>query len=269
MRITRRLIISSVLANCCLFGQSAAADQEWAAFLNWTRALPPGSIPNSRDEPFATYLKKLTRDGMPTQDAEALVARLRQRSEYNPEWMAVNLNRVYSQEGFHRDKPNTFLAEVVGQLRPGKALDLGMGEGRNTIFLAQQGWDATGLDVSDVAVAHANEKAGSLGVRIDARVQDAYAFDYGTNRWDLICLLYFYVPESQSILYQRIFEGLKPGGRVIVEDLGQPAMEKLMQARTKWEAAKLHLLRLEYLEGLNEWTNRPGTLGRLLLQKPS
>ena len=45
-------------------------------------------------------------------------------------------------------------------------------------------------------------------------------------------------------------------------------MEKLMQARTKWEAAKLHLLRLEYLEGLNEWTNRPETLGRLLLQKP-
>lgn len=53
--------------------------------------------------------------------------------------MAVNLNRVYSQPGFHRDKPDTFLVETVGNLRPGKALDLGMGEGRNAIHLAQQG----------------------------------------------------------------------------------------------------------------------------------
>jgi SAM-dependent methyltransferase len=183
--------------------------------------------------------------------------------------MAVNLNRVYSQPGFHRDKPNTFLVETVSNLRPGKALDLGMGEGRNAIYLAQQGWDVTGLDVSDVAVTHAQERAGTIGVRIDARVQDVFTFDFGANRWDLICLLYFYIPEPHSTLYRQITNGLKPGGRVIVEDVGQPAMEKLLQAQGKWEPTGLRLLRLEYLEGLNEWGNRPGPLGRLLLQKPS
>ena len=269
MKITRRVIIPSLLAPWCLRGQSTAAAQEWAAFLAWTKALPPGALPNTRGEPFAGYLKKLIADGMPAKDAEALVARLQRRSIDNPEWMAVNLNRVYSQEGFHRDKPNAFLLETVSNLRPGKALDLGMGEGRNTIYLAQQGWDATGLDISDLAVAHAKEKARIQGVRIDARVADVYAFDFGVSQWDLICLLYFYIPEKHASLYQQIADGLKPGGRVIVEDLGQPAMERLLQARAKWEATKLHLLRLEYLEGLNEWVNRPGPLGRLLLEKPS
>lgn len=102
-------------------------------------------------------------------------------------------------------------------------------------------------------------------MRIDARVQDVF----GASRWDLICLLYFYIPERHSTLYQQITNGLKPGGRVIVEDVGQPAMEKPLQAQAKWEPTGPHLLRLEYVEGLNEWGNRPGPLGRLLLEKPS
>jgi 2-polyprenyl-3-methyl-5-hydroxy-6-metoxy-1,4-benzoquinol methylase len=110
--------------------------------------------------------------------------------------MAVNLNRVYSQAGAeaaHRDKSNLFLVETVTNLPPGRALDLGMGEGRNAIHLAQQGWSVAGLDVSDVGVAHANEKARVLGVRIDARVKDIYTFDFGTAQWDLVCLLYFFI----------------------------------------------------------------------------
>jgi SAM-dependent methyltransferase len=269
MEITRRAVWPSLLAAWCLRGQSSAADQEWAAFLAWTKALPPGALPNSRQEPFAGYQKSLIAGGMSPKDADALVERLQKRSIDNPEWMAVNLDRVYSQPGFHRDKPNTFLVETVSNLPPGKALDLGMGEGRSAIYLAQQGWEVTGLDVSDVAVTHAQERAGKLGVRIDARVQDVFTFVFGANRWDLISLLYFYIPERHSTLYQQIANGLKPGGRVIVEDVGQPAMERLLQVRAKWESTGLHLLRLEYIEGLNEWLDSTRPLGRLLLQKPS
>lgn len=269
MEITRRAVWPSLLAAWCLRGQSSAADQEWAAFLAWTKALPPGALPNSRQEPFAGYQKSLIAGGMSPKDADALVERLQKRSIDNPEWTAVHLNQVYSQPGFHRDNPNSFLVETVSNLRPGKALDLGMGEGRNAIYLAQQGWDVTGLDISDVAVGHAQEKALKLGVRIDAHVQNVFTFDFGASRWDLISLLYFYIPEPHSTLYQQITNGLKPGGHVIIEDVGQPVMEKLLRAQAKWEPTGLHLLRLEYIEALNEWLDRPRPLGRLLLQKPS
>src|SRR5260370_4164095 len=45
--------------------------------------------------------------------------------------------------------PNGFLVEMTRQRKPGRALDVGMGQGRNSIFLAQQGWDVTGFDPAD------------------------------------------------------------------------------------------------------------------------
>src|SRR6266516_1309735 len=63
-------------------------------------------------------------------------------------------------------KPNAFLVEMTRQRKPGRALDVGMGQGRNSIFLAQQGWDSVGFDPADKAVASAQEQAGKLGVKI-------------------------------------------------------------------------------------------------------
>jgi 2-polyprenyl-3-methyl-5-hydroxy-6-metoxy-1,4-benzoquinol methylase len=101
-----------------------------------------------------------------------------------------------------------------------------MGQGRNAIFLAQQGWDVTGLDLSELGVAEAKERARKLDVRIDARVQDVYRFDFGESQWDLICLLYFIIRASQSGLYQRLAAARKPGGRVIVNINGSSPIIK-------------------------------------------
>src|SRR2546426_936208 len=56
-------------------------------------------------------------------------------------------------------KPNAFLVEMARQRKPGRALDVGMGQGRNSIFLAQQGWDVTGFDPADVGVRQAKAEA--------------------------------------------------------------------------------------------------------------
>jgi ubiquinone/menaquinone biosynthesis C-methylase UbiE len=61
-------------------------------------------------------------------------------------------------------KPNAFLVECVRNRRPGKALDVGMGSGRNSLYLASHGWDVTGFDIADVAVAQARHRAKKLGV---------------------------------------------------------------------------------------------------------
>jgi len=244
--------------------------------VTWVKSVPPGSFGNQR-ELFPAYQKKLITDGMGASDAAALTARLQSRSTTSPEWTAVNFNRIYSgvKTGDSSYAPNPFLVETVSTLRAGKALDVGMGNGRNTIFLAQQGWDVTGLDLSDVGVAQAQERARTLSVRIDARVQDIDVFDFGAGQWDLICLLFFVIDERQQMLYQRIAAGLKPGGFVVVEGLGLPVLDSLLQAWAKWAPTNLRPLRLEYREGLTDtdkmdkvWSGRGSSYGRLLLQKP-
>lgn len=67
-----------------------------------------------------------------------------------------------------------------------------MGEGRNTIFLAQQGWDATGVDLSDVAVKQAKAKAAQLNVKLTAIVDNLDDYELGESRWDLIAMFYIH-----------------------------------------------------------------------------
>jgi SAM-dependent methyltransferase len=280
MDTTRRAAVPLLLAPLCLRSQTNAIDQEWSLFVTWVKGLAPGAFGNQR-ELFPAYQKRVIADGMAAVDAEALIKRLQKRSDDNPEWMAVNFNRIYSGrksgEVESNTVPNPFLAETVRTLRPGKALDIGMGNGRNTIFLAQQGWEVTGLDLSDVGVAQAQERARRLGVRIDARVQDINLFDFGVSQWDLVCLLFFVLNEQQQGIYERIAMSLKPGGLVIIEGTGSPVLDTLLQAWSKWQPTKLRPLVFEYRDNLPDslraridpvWSTG-SEYGRLLLQKPT
>ena len=65
-----------------------------------------------------------------------------------------------------------------------------MGQGRNTIYLAQQGWELAGFDPGERAVEAARAQAATLGVKIIAQVARAEDFDWGQARWDLIVLSY-------------------------------------------------------------------------------
>ena len=67
-------------------------------------------------------------------------------------------------------KPNAFLVDVTRGLTPGKALDVGMGQGRNALYLAQQGWAVTGFDPADQAVAAAEAEAKRIGVTLKTYV---------------------------------------------------------------------------------------------------
>ena len=74
--------------------------------------------------------------------------------------------------------------------KPGRALDVGMGQGRNAIYLAQQGWDVSGFDPADKAVALAQQEAKRLGVSLRTQIVGDDEFDFGRNQWDLIVLSY-------------------------------------------------------------------------------
>jgi SAM-dependent methyltransferase len=115
--------------------------------------------------------------------------------------------------------PNTFLVAVTKGLKPGRSLDVGMGQGRNTIYLAQQGWDSVGFDPADRAIAAAEEQAKKVGVKITTQVARAETFDWGDSKWDLIVLSYVGGRE----FVEPVQRALRPGGMVVLEGFHRDA----------------------------------------------
>lgn len=124
-------------------------------------------------------------------------------------------NRILSDPDstFFNRGPNEFLTRMTPLLQPGRALDAGMGQGRNAIWLAQQGWTVTGFDPAADAVAAAAEAAKRQGVSLTTAVTTFDRFDWGRDRWDLIVMTYVDVRSN----VQRVRDALAPGGVVIVE----------------------------------------------------
>jgi SAM-dependent methyltransferase len=94
-------------------------------------------------------------------------------------------------------QPNRFLVAETAGLLPGRALDLGCGEGRNAVWLAEQGWRATGVDFSDVALEKARELAAARGVEIEWTRADLLDYRAAERAYDLVLLFYLQLPESQ------------------------------------------------------------------------
>ena len=138
--MTRRFAVPLLLVPLCSWSQGATANQEWSAFMDWMRERTPGEFIGVTAI-FAGYQKKLIADGMDPAMAQAVAIRLRERSGTSSEWMAITFNRLYTSlptAGRAADQPNAFLADVVSGLKPGKALDLGSGEGRNSVFFGAE-----------------------------------------------------------------------------------------------------------------------------------
>ena len=126
-------------------------------------------------------------------------------------------NDLYSRREGKEHKFNKFLADSVKDRTPGKALDIGMGQGRNSMFLAALGWDVTGFDISEVAVKQAKEAAEKRGLKINAMVGDVDKFDYGKERYDLIVGMYMHEYLNRNA--KKVVAALKPGGILVVEGI--------------------------------------------------
>ena len=118
-------------------------------------------------------------------------------------------DRIYTSDTpDFRQTPNRLLTEVVTGLRPGTALDIAMGQGRNAVFLATLGWEVTGIDVSPQGISVAEEQASRAGVTIEAIEVGIEDFDLGKARWDLIVLTYALVPVTDAKLASQIIESM-------------------------------------------------------------
>ncbi|EQD66949.1 type 11 methyltransferase, partial [mine drainage metagenome] len=72
--------------------------------------------------------------------------------------------------------PDPLLTDVAGELAPGRAIDLGCGPGRNAIWLAERGFQVTGVDASAVGLRQARERAAAAGVHLDLVLADLRSY---------------------------------------------------------------------------------------------
>lgn len=110
-------------------------------------------------------------------------------------------------------EPVPFLKENVGLLPMGKALDLAMGEGRNGVFLATQGFDVVGLDISKVGLEKAHRLAREKGTKIETRVVDLENHSLEKGAYDVVICMYY----MQRDLFPQMKDALKPGGMAVVQ----------------------------------------------------
>ena len=113
---------------------------------------------------------------------------------------------------FGRD-PIPFLKDHIDLLPKGKALDLAMGEGRNGVYLATQGFEVTGVDISETGLHKAQALASEKGVPLTTLLADLEQYEIPPNTFDVIICTYY----LQRDLFPKIAAALKPGGMVLIE----------------------------------------------------
>lgn len=109
--------------------------------------------------------------------------------------------------------PNERFAEEVGGLELGRALDVACGEGRNALWLAEQGWDVTAIDFSQVAIDKARRIATRRKLTIDWLCEDISAYAVTESEYDLVSLLYMHTdPRERRKWLANVLSAVKPGG---------------------------------------------------------
>jgi SAM-dependent methyltransferase len=123
-------------------------------------------------------------------------------------------------EHLYSDQPNAFLKKHFDSLavKSGKVLVPGDGDGRNGLWLAEQGFPVEAFDYSKVAVSKANQQAINRGLTYTSRQLDVSDWKAEANQFDFVVIIFLHLPKNlwQHLLTSSL-QTLRPGGSLIIQ----------------------------------------------------
>lgn len=252
------LVVSVIfaLALATLGGTHQAAtvtEQDWTAFMQWLASQPPNGDPPKL---LGGYRDELIRRGAKADEAARLTAAVTGLVYRRPEGVRLLWDKVYAgKNSVFADRPTELLVRAVEGRPVGSALDFGMGQGRNTIFLALNKWSVSGFDPSAEGIRQAKARAQALGLTIDTAVSTDEQFDFGSERWDLIVVTYVRHLSREDA--DRFWRALRPGGLVVYENAAAANNDVLLAF------GAYRIIRWEDVLDAPDW----GTGGQIRLQR--
>lgn len=139
-------------------------------------------------------------------------------------------------------EPTPVVVELVSPLEPGRALELGAGEGRHAVWLARQGWQVTAVDFSRVGLEKARRRAEEHGVELECVLADVRDLRPTPGGYELVLLAYLHppVPEREAI-FAAVAEAVAPAGHLLVVglDLTDPRADRRADREWRYTPARL------------------------------
>ncbi|HSP22089.1 MAG TPA: class I SAM-dependent methyltransferase [Planococcus sp. (in: firmicutes)] len=132
----------------------------------------------------------------------------------------VDWNERYDVEKYlYGTEPNVFLKDIqTAVLTSGKVLSIAEGEGRNAVFLAEQGLDVTAWDFAESGLLKVEKLADEHGVHVNTELIDLAEADWQQNQWDGIVCIYGHFPKEVRLATLKGIKGaVKPGGYFVAE----------------------------------------------------
>ena len=133
------------------------------------------------------------------------------------EWEQIYRDYPLNELGWELGKPRPILREYVekGLIKKGKALDICCGAGTNTVYLAEKGFEVTGIDISPTAIEYAKKKAAQAKVHVTFRVQNFLELPFDDGEFDFVfdmgCFHHVKVEDRPSFI-NGVHSVLKKGG---------------------------------------------------------
>lgn len=137
-------------------------------------------------------------------------------------------DRYDAEEFAYGEEPNNYLKEQLTKLEAGLILFPAEGEGRNAVFAAGNGWEASAFDISDKGKDKALLLAAKHNVALDYRVGELPALRYDAESFDAIALIYAHFPaEIKSAYHKTLDKYLRSGGWIIFEAFSKKHLDYL------------------------------------------
>jgi 2-polyprenyl-3-methyl-5-hydroxy-6-metoxy-1,4-benzoquinol methylase len=215
----------------------------WKEFNQWLQKQAPNSKPGDL---IRSYWESLLKQGIPNDEARRRMGFVPNSSFTRRKGVELLWDKVYAGNNpIFIQSPSVVVMNAIEGRKPGKALDVGMGQGRNSVYLAAQGWDVTGFDPSGEGIRIARSNAEKAGVKIRAVVARDDEFQYGEDRWDLIVITY--VRDLTKYDAEQFWKSLKPGGIVVYEN-GADERNSVLRAFLAYQ-----VIRFEDIQATPEW----------------